>query len=230
MPYMLPLRGGAPFAVGKVVAVAKNYEEHRKEMAGAMGSGAAGDQRPPSDPVLFLKPSTSLVGDGGSIVIPRGVANVHWEVELAVVMGRALKDASEEDAMGAVAGYAVHLDMTARDLQAEAKKQGTPWALAKGMDTFGPTSEAVPAGECPSWDKIELRLDVNGELRQSARAGDMIHSVPKLLAYISRYITLEPGDVVATGTPAGVGACKPGDRLHASLVGLVELRVDVRQG
>jgi len=227
MSFQLRVRGGAPLPAGKIVAVAKNYEEHRREMAGAMGSGAAGDVAPPADPVLFLKPSTCLVGDGGVIVLPKGVANVHWETELAVVVGARLKDASEEQAMRAVLGYAVFLDMTARDLQAEAKRTGMPWALSKGIDTFGPLSDVVPAAQCPSWDKIELKLLVNGELRQSVRCGEMVHAVPKLLAYISRFMTLEPGDILATGTPAGVGACKSGDRLEASLVGLVDLRVRV---
>lgn len=230
MPFMLPVRGHAPIAAGKIVAVAKNYEDHRREMAGSMGSGAAGDQRPPADPVVFLKPTSCLVGDGDAIRIPAGVANVHWETELAVVIGARIRSASEADAMRAVLGYAVFLDMTARDLQAEAKKAGMPWALSKGIDTFGPISEVVPAGEAPSWDKMQLKLVVNGETRQEGRCADMIHAVPKLLAYVSRYMTLEPGDIVATGTPAGVGACKPGDVLEASLPGIVTLRVRVEQG
>ena len=227
MPFELRVRGGAPMRVGKVVAVAKNYEDHRKEMAGAMGSGAAGDQAPPSDPVVFLKPSTSLAHDGATLRWPRGVSNVHWETELAVVVGATLKDATEEEAMRAVAGYAVMLDMTARDLQAEAKRTGMPWALAKGMDGFGPISEVVPAARSPAWDKMQLKLVVNGETRQDAPTGAMIHAVPKILAYVSRHMTLEPGDVVATGTPAGVAACKPGDVLEASLVGVVSLRVTI---
>lgn len=233
MPFQLAVRGRAPVAAGKIVAVAKNYEDHRREMAATQGSGAGwgsgapGDVTPPADPVVFLKPSTCLVGDGGAIVLPKGVANVHWETELAVVIGARLKDATEEEAMRAVLGYAVFLDMTARDLQAEAKRTGMPWTLGKGMDTFGPISEVVPAGECPAWDKLTLKLLVNGEVKQDGRAGDMIHAVPKLLAYVSHYMTLEPGDILATGTPAGVGACKPGDVLEASLPGLVSLRVRV---
>lgn len=230
MTFQLAVRGRAPIAAGKIVAVAKNYEEHRREMAGAMGSGAGGDQKPPGDPVLFLKPASCLVADGGAIRVPPGVANVHWETELAVVIGQRLSRASEEEVMRAVLGYAVFLDMTARDLQAEAKRAGLPWTLSKSIDTFGPVSEVVPASACPAWDKIEIKLVVNGETRQSGRAGDMIHGVPKLLSYVSRYITLEPGDIVATGTPAGVGACKPGDRIEASLVGLVDLRVRVETG
>ena len=227
MPFLLNVRGGAPLSAGKIVAVAKNYEDHRREMQGATGSGAAGDVAPPADPVLFLKPSTCLVADGGAIRFPKGVANVHWETELAVVVGATLKDATPEEAMRAVLGYAVFLDMTARDLQAEAKKSGMPWALSKGMDTFGPISEVVPAAECPAWDRMELRLVVNGETKQSGRCGDMVHAVPKLLSYVSRYMTLERGDILATGTPAGVGPCKPGDRLEASIPGVATLRVSV---
>lgn len=227
MPYALRIRGGGTIAAGKVVAVAKNYEDHRKEMAGILGSGAAGDQKPPADPVVFLKPSTCLVGDGGEIRIPAGVTNVHWETELAVVVGETMRDVREEDALRHVLGYAVFLDMTARDLQAEAKRTGMPWTLGKGIDTFGPISEVVPAASAPAWDKMELRLLVNGEVRQHGPTAAMIHSVPKLLAYVSRFMTLEPGDVVATGTPAGVGAVRPGDALEASLVDVVNLRVRV---
>lgn len=227
VPFHLRVRGGEPLPAGKVVAVAKNYEDHRKEMAGLLGSGAAGDRKPPEDPVVFLKPSTCLLHDGGTLRLPPGVANVHWETELAVVIGREMRHVPEERALDHVLGYAVFLDMTARDLQAEAKKAGMPWALSKGMDGFGPISEVIPAAQAPAWNAMDLRLRVNGETRQQTSTGAMIHAVPRLLAHVSRYMTLEPGDVVATGTPAGVGACKPGDRLEAELVGLVRLHVDV---
>lgn len=212
---------------GKIVAVAKNYADHAKEMQGLLGSGAAGDQAPPADPVFFLKPTSCLVGDGGAVVIPDGVTNVHYETELAVVIGSTLKDATEEEAMAGVLGYAVFLDMTARDLQAAAKKAGMPWSLAKGMDTFGPISDVVKAAESPAWDAFELALSVNGEERQRGFTKAMTHSVPKLLAYASRFMTLEPGDIVATGTPAGVGPVKAGDRLDAALVGHTRLQVRV---
>ena len=227
MPFHLRVRGGEPLAVGKVVAVAKNYEDHRREMAGLLGSGAAGDRKPPEDPVVFLKPGTSLLHDGGTLRIPPGVANVHWETELAVVVGREMRDVPEARALEHVLGYAVFLDMTARDLQAEAKKAGMPWALSKGMDGFGPISEVVPAAQAPAWDAMELVLRVNGQERQRTSTALMVHGVPRLLSYVSRFMTLEPGDVLATGTPAGVGACKPGDLLEADLTGLARLRVQV---
>lgn len=227
MPFHLRVRGGPSLQVGKVVAIGKNYEDHRKEMAGAMGSGAGGDQRPPEDPVMFLKPSTSLLHDGSTLRIPAGVTNVTWETELAVVVGTTMRNVAEADAMRHVLGYAAFLDMTARDLQAAAKRAGLPWALSKGMDGFGPISEVAPAGEAPAWDRLELRLLVNGEVRQSSPTSAMIHSVPRILSWVSRYMTLEPGDVVATGTPAGVGPVKPGDVLEAEVVGVARVRVTV---
>lgn len=227
MAFTLRIRGGATMPAGKVVAVAKNYEDHRKEMAGILGSGAAGDQKPPADPVVFLKPTSCLIGDGDAIRIPDGVTNVHWETELAVVVGETMRKVPEQDALRHVLGYAVFLDMTARDLQAEAKRTGMPWTLGKGIDTFGPISDVVPAADMPGWDKLELRLRVNGEVRQHGPTSAMVHSVPKLLAYVSRFMTLEPGDILATGTPAGVGAVRSGDALEASLVDVVDLRVRV---
>lgn len=227
MPFLLRVRGRAPVPAGKVVAVAKNYADHVREMQGLLGSGAAGDRTPPEDPVVFLKPSTCLVGDGGVVRIPPGVTNVHYETELAVVIGRRLSDVSEAEALAGVLGYAVFLDMTARDLQAQAKRAGMPWALSKGIDTFGPVSEVVPAEEAPPWDAFRLTLHVNGELRQEGATGGMTHGVPSLLRHVSRYMTLEPGDIVATGTPAGVGPVRPGDVLEARLEGHVALRVRV---
>lgn len=228
MPFDLRVRDGEPLRAGKVVCVAKNYEEHRREMAGPAGSGAAGDLAPPEDPVIFLKPSTSLLHDGATLRIPAGVSNVHWETELAVVVGREMRAVSERAAMGGVLGYAVFLDMTARDLQAQAKKTGMPWTLSKAMDGFGPISEVVPAANVRDWRDLELRLLVNGEPRQKGRCGEMLHAVPRLLSFVSRHMTLEPGDILATGTPAGVGAVQPGDLLRAELVG--HAKVEVRIG
>src|SRR5438552_18267281 len=144
MSFQLHVRGGATLPAGKILGIGKNYEDHRKEMAGVMGSGAGGDQRPPEDPVVFLKPASCLLADGGTIRIPKGVANVHWETELAVVIADTTRDVAEADAMRHVLGYAAFLDMTARDLQAEAKRGGLPWKMSKGMDGFGPISEVVP--------------------------------------------------------------------------------------
>jgi 2-keto-4-pentenoate hydratase/2-oxohepta-3-ene-1,7-dioic acid hydratase in catechol pathway len=215
---------------GSVFGIGKNYEDHRREMAGATGSGAPGDQRPPGDPVVFLKPASCLLPDGGALRIPAGVRNVTWETELAVVIAdRVPRDTAERDALRHVLGYAAFLDMTARDLQAEAKRQGLPWTMSKGMDGFGPISEVVPAAAAPPWDKMELRLLVNGRERQRSATGLMIHGVPRILAHLSRYVTLERGDIIATGTPAGVGAVEPGDQLDAELVGVARVRVRVER-
>jgi len=213
---------------GKIVAVAKNYEDHRKEMAGR--EGGPGETRvgvPQTPPQVFLKPASCLLADGGILRIPPGVTNVQWETELAVIIGDTINQATEEEAMGRVLGYAVFLDMTARDLQAEAKRAGMPWSLSKGMDGFGPISDVVIATQAPPWDKMELRLLVNGEVRQRSLTSAMIHSVPRVLAHVSRFMTLERGDIVATGTPAGVGPVKKGDTLEAELLGQSRVRVTV---
>jgi len=227
MVYHVHLADGRQLAVGKIVAIAKNYDDHRREMRELFDSGAAADQQPAEEPYYFLKPSSCLIGDGEAICLPAGVTNVHWETELAVIIGRDLKHASPDDAMAAVAGYAVFLDMTARDLQKAAKQAGRPWSHAKGMDTFGPLGPIADPAGIGDWREVRIRLSVNGEVRQDGRAGDMLAGVPALLAHVSRHMRLEAGDVIATGTPAGVGACAPGDELVAELVGHSRLRVNV---
>lgn len=227
VPRAIDVPGLGRTTVGKIVAIAKNYEDHRREMAGAMGSGAPGDRAPPEDPVLFLKPATSLVADGGAIELAPGVANVHHELELAAVIGREARRVPAERALAHVAGYGVALDMTARDLQAAAKKAGLPWTLSKSMDGFCPLSAFAPATGIDPQD-VELALDVNGVARQRGSTRDMIHPVAAIVAHASRYMTLEPGDVILTGTPAGVAAVKPGDRLDARAGAFARLRVDVR--
>ncbi|HWG89590.1 MAG TPA: fumarylacetoacetate hydrolase family protein [Candidatus Thermoplasmatota archaeon] len=217
MPH-LTLTTGERVTAGKLVCVGRNYADHAREM----GAEA------PADPILFLKPASALVPPGGVIVLPKGIGAVHHEVELCVLVGATLKNATPEQALRAVKGYAVGLDMTARDLQAKAKKEGLPWTLAKGIDTFAPMGHFVPAAEVRDPAALELELKVNGETRQRASTKEMIHGVASLLAYTSRYMTLEAGDVIMTGTPAGVGPVKTGDRLVATATGLPTLEVTVR--
>jgi 2-keto-4-pentenoate hydratase/2-oxohepta-3-ene-1,7-dioic acid hydratase in catechol pathway len=150
---------------------------------------------------------------------------VQHEVELAVLVGSRLRRASPDAASQAVAGYAAFLDITARDLQAAAKKAGQPWTLAKGIDTFAPCGAFAPAREVPEPDRLELALAVNGTVRQKGRTSDMIHGIGALLSHASRYMTLEAGDVLATGTPAGVGPIRAGDVLEATVGSLPPLRV-----
>lgn len=227
MPFHVQIDGGARLAVGKVVGIGKNYSEHVKEMAGKLWSGASGDVAPPPEPVVFLKPSTSLVADGGKVVLPRGVGEVHHELELAVVVGETMRRVPAVRALAHVAGYAVALDMTARDLQAAAKRQGLPWDVAKGMDTFCPISRVAPAERVRDPQDVRLELRVNGEVRQQSSTRAMTLPVAALLAHASRCFTLEPGDVLLTGTPEGVGPVRAGDRLVASAAGVGSLAVDV---
>ncbi|HNU35943.1 MAG TPA: fumarylacetoacetate hydrolase family protein [Methanomassiliicoccales archaeon] len=203
---------------GKIVCVGQNYREHIREMRS--------DE--PAEPVLFLKPSTSLIGDGEAILIPRGVGTVHHEVELALMVGKGGRDIAEDCAMSHISHAAVFNDVTARDVQSAARKAGLPWALAKGMDTFAPLGEPVPLDRVPDLHSLDLELRVNGELRQKGNTAQMIFPPERLISYISRYMTLEPGDVIATGTPSGVGPLIPGDVVEAAVHGVGTLRNPVR--
>jgi 2-keto-4-pentenoate hydratase/2-oxohepta-3-ene-1,7-dioic acid hydratase in catechol pathway len=206
-----------PLAVGKIVAVGRNYREHVREM------GAPDDE----PPVIFLKPSSALVGDGGVVARPPFSLSLHHELELVLAIGTVARRIAPESAFDHVLGYAVGLDMTLRDVQTAAKRRGHPWCVAKGFDTAAPVSAVVPAAMVPDPTDLAFELKVNGELRQHGRASDMILPIPALLAFVSRIFTLEPGDLVFTGTPAGVGEVFPGDLLHASLLGHTELRVNI---
>ena len=208
---------GERLRVGKILAVGRNYADHNVEMGSA----------PATPPVLFLKPPTALVGDGARLTLPVGFGQVHHEVEMVVVIGRRGRAIAEADAMDHVYGYAVGLDLTLRDLQNEAKKKGDPWDLAKGFDGSAPVSLVVPKAAAGDVGRLDLTLDVNGARRQSGSTAQMQHKVPALVAFASRLITLERGDLLFTGTPAGVGPIVPGDRLEARLGDLVSLRVTV---
>lgn len=166
--------------------------------------------------MLFLKPTSSYLASG-NIQVPAGCSELHHEVELGVVIGATCRHVSEGAAMEHVAGYALALDMTARDFQSEAKAKGHPWTMAKCFDTACPISAFVARERVPDPARLRLRCLVNGETRQDGSTADMHFTVPVLLSYISRYMTLEPGDLVLTGTPAGVGPVRPGDRVEATM-------------
>jgi len=206
-----------PMAVGKIVAVGRNYRDHVREM------GADGDE----PPVLFLKPSTALVSDGGVVSRPPFSLSLHHEVEIVVAIGTGGRHVKADDALRHVLGYAVGLDMTLRDVQAAAKRRGHPWCIAKGFDTSAPVSTIAPAARIPDPTQLAIELKVNGELRQHGMASEMTMPIPEIIAFVSSVFTLEPGDLIFTGTPAGVGEVFPGDLLHASLLGHAELRVTV---
>ena len=180
----------------------------------------------PDSPVVFLKPPSSIIPSGGQIVIPPASNDVHHEVELVVEIGAQCKNVPLEGAMSVVRAYAVGLDMTARDLQSTAKKKGLPWSVAKGFDTFAPLGPLVAAdGIDPG--NLDIRLEINGTVRQQGNTSLMIYPLPALIAYVSTVFTLMPGDVLYTGTPEGVGPISPGDRLVGTITGLPPLEVSV---
>jgi len=196
----------------KVVCVGKNYHDHAAEMGGVA----------PEEPLLFLKPNTSVIGPGDAIVRPSLSQQTEYEGELAVVIGKIAKNVAAADAAGHVLGYTIANDVTARDLQ---RKDGQ-WSRAKGFDTFCPLGPVIETDFDPASATIETR--VNGEVRQHAPLTDMIHSVASIIEYASAVFTLLPGDVILTGTPAGVGPFVAGDIVEVEISGLGILRNTVR--
>jgi 2-keto-4-pentenoate hydratase/2-oxohepta-3-ene-1,7-dioic acid hydratase in catechol pathway len=201
----------------KIVCIGQNYRAHAAEMRST----------PPREPMLFLKPSSAIIGDGQDIEAG-AVGRVDHEVELALIIGRSARRVSEERALEHVSHLAVLNDITARDIQAEARQAGNPWTLAKGMDTFAPLSRPILRENIDVHD-LELVLEVNGEVRQRGTTADMIFPPERLIAYISGYMTLEAGDIIATGTPSGVGPLEDGDRVEASIPGVGVVRNTFRR-
>ena len=205
----------APVIPTKVVAVGKNYVDHAAEMGGGV----------PEEPVLFLKPSTSVIGPGTPIVYPPMSAEVHHEAELAVVIGTVARRVRAEDASRHILGYTAANDVTARDLQA----RDGQWTRAKGFDTFCPLGPAIET-ETDPLEALTVECRVNGEVRQHATTADLVFGVAELVAFISAVMTLLPGDVILTGTPAGVGPLQPGDRVEVEIetIGILANPVGLR--
>ncbi len=193
--------------IGKILAVGRNYADHAAEM------------KAPAEPVIFMKPATAIRVPGEPVALPRDRGSVHHELELVVALREGGTGLDPEAARSRVGAYALGLDLTLRDVQARAKAQGRPWTLAKGFDGALPLSRFLPAEEIGDPAALTFSLRVNGEERQRGRAADMLLPVGELLAYISEWITLEPGDLVLTGTPAGVGPVVPGDEAEMILDG-----------
>jgi 5-carboxymethyl-2-hydroxymuconate isomerase len=209
---------GQEFPIGKIVCLARNYAEHARELG----------NETPAAPVLFMKPASSVIGDGEAVVIPSYSQECHYEVELAVLIGRECRAVSAENALEYVAGYGTAIDMTLRDVQNGLKTKGLPWEIAKGFDTACPLSDFVPASSVADPHNLRLCLSVNGEPRQDGNSSDMINRVPQIIAHISRIFTLEPGDVILTGTPAGVGQVVAGDVMVAEIEGVAHLTIPVQ--
>lgn len=192
----------------KIVCVGRNYADHAKELGNEV----------PKAPLLFLKPPSSIIGSGDSIVLPDASTRVEFESEIGVVVGHRLHRVTTEAAERGIGGFVCLNDVTARDLQ----KSDGQWTRAKGFDTFCPVGPAVAGGL--AWRDLEVIGRVNGQERQRGRTTEMVFSIPVLLAYISGVMTLEPGDLVATGTPAGVGPLSPGDVVEVEIPGVGILR------
>ena len=209
---------GRKLKVGTMYCVGQNYSKHAKEMGSEM----------PNDPIIFIKPPNAYVSNGGKVILP-SISNLpHHEVELVVVIGKDCNNVRTNDAVKYIAGYAVGLDITLRDIQNKAKKDGHPWAVAKGFRTSAPISKIVSAtqfGEEIPFFALELK--VNNEMRQAANTKEMERSVAVLISYLSGIFGLREGDCIFTGTPEGVGEIKHGDKLHAELKGFISLDVIV---
>lgn len=205
------------YPVGKIVCLGRNYLDHIRELGNKV----------PDRAVIFCKPASSLLPDGGQIVLPNYTADCHHELELAVLIGSAGKNIRIENALQHVAGYGVALDLTLRDLQSELKDKGLPWEIAKGFDTACPLSDFVAADQVNNPNDIRLQLTVNGEVRQNGTTAQMMRSVEEIIAELSQYYTLEPGDILLTGTPAGVSRIQSGDELYGEIEQVGTLRATV---
>ena len=207
------------FPVGRIYCIGRNYAEHAIEM------GHDPDREPP---FFFSKPPNTIVPSGSELDFPVATSDLHHEIELIVALGSGGRDVPVDRALDLVYGYGVGLDMTRRDIQSVAKKAGRPWDMAKGFDESAPCSALRPAAEIGHPDAGEIWLDINGERRQQGDLAQQIWTVPEALAYLSTLVTLLPGDLLMTGTPAGVGAVNPGDRLAGHIDGIGDLAVGYR--
>lgn len=200
------------FPVNRIYCVAQNYVDHAREM------GSSGREKP----MFFAKPGDAVCVER-HLPFPSRTENLHHEVELVIALGKDGHNVSADEARAMVFGYAVGVDLTRRDLQAAAKERRGPWTLSKGFDRSAPLSEIRPAADCGEVDNAEIKLTVNGEIRQRGTTADMIWSIPEIIVELSAYFELKAGDLLFTGTPAGVAALVPGDEITARVAGVAEL-------
>jgi fumarylpyruvate hydrolase len=217
----VPVQGGGLFPVHRVYCVGRNYAEHAQEM------GFTGRE----PPFFFLKPADAVVcvpeGESGTIAYPTLTKNLHHEIELVVAIGTGGRDIKAADAARHIFGYAVGLDMTRRDLQGEMKRQGRPWCIGKAFDESAPVGPIVPIAKTGELTTGAIALSVNGQVRQSSDLKELIWNVAETIEVLSQAWVLQPGDLIYTGTPAGVGAVVAGDVMEGEVAGLPPLRVRV---
>ncbi|UJR15911.1 hypothetical protein I4U23_002832 [Adineta vaga] len=202
----------------KIICIGRNYSEHASELGNAV----------PSKPIIFMKPPSAFVTEPNDIQIPSEWNELHHEVELGVIIDKKCQNVSKEEAEENIGGYCLALDMTERTIQNELKKQGHPWLLAKGFDTSCPCGDFIEKSKINLSSSVDLWLNVNGNRKQNGHTSEMIFSVPDLIVYISKYITLEHGDLILTGTPAGVGPVKRGDQIQAGINGENDLKYSMK--
>ena len=207
------------FPIRRVFCVGRNYAAHAREM------GSNPDREPP---FFFTKPADAVVPAEGALPYPPATQDLHHEIELVVALRSGGADIPADEALAKVWGYGVGLDLTRRDLQSAAKENGRPWDMAKGFDASAPCSPLRPVSSFghPSEDAC-IRISVNGTVRQEGTLDEMIWPIPDIIAHLSRLVTLAPGDLIFTGTPSGVGALKPGDRVHGEIAGVDEFDLEV---
>lgn len=193
----------------KIIAIGRNYAEHAKELNNPV----------PTTPVIFMKPDTALLKDNKPFYHPEFSQDIHHEIELVLKVSKEGKHISEKFADDYFDEIGLGIDFTARDIQSRHKEKGLPWELAKGFDNSAPISNFLPKSQFADLTNLNLKLDVNGETRQDGNTKDLLFSFEKLIAFVSQYITLKKGDLIFTGTPEGVAAVKPGDRLEGYLQG-----------
>ncbi|KYK34113.1 MAG: acylpyruvase [Thermoplasmatales archaeon SG8-52-3] len=203
--------------IGKIVCLARSYKKHAQEMNSDV----------PKEPVIFLKPASSVIFNGDKINIPKMSNCLHHEVELGIIIGKRCKLVNKKDALNFVLGYLIGLDITARDIQSDFKKKGWPWTIAKSFDTFAPISDVVLKELVSDPQNLDISLKVNGKLKQDSNTSFMIFSIEEIIEFISKVMTLEPGDLILTGTPEGVDEIKKGDILEAKLGNICSLKVFV---
>ena len=203
----IKLKPNKTIRVGKLICVGQNYKKHVDEMKSIKSK----------DPLLFMKPSTAILSEGKFIKLPDFSNEVHYETELALLIGKRAKNISAGHWKDYINAVGIALDLTLRDLQSEAKKKGHPWTISKGFDGSCPLSTFYPLKKIKDIENLNIKLFVNNKLCQDGFTGDMIWPVGELLAFISKIFTLEPGDIILTGTPQGVGKLNHGDHLRASI-------------
>jgi 2-keto-4-pentenoate hydratase/2-oxohepta-3-ene-1,7-dioic acid hydratase in catechol pathway len=214
-----PIPGLDSLTVRNIYCIGRNYAKHAREL----------NNEVPDEPVVFIKPDSAITYDKSAIVLPPQSQEVHHEVELILAIGKGGKNIPETQALSHIAGYGIGIDVTARDIQQKAKDRSHPWAVAKGFDTFAPISTFVEASTISDPQSLELKLKVNNETRQHGYTKDMLFPVARLIAYLSTIFTLQPGDLIFTGTPEGVSPIHSGDLVQAELIDPeIKLEVKVR--